>query len=82
MTTVGTIKIGVDATEARRGAEEAAAMAVEARVGEASVVDEAVELVEAVEVGRAVAEMEVVVKVGEVEVATLEAMAAMAMVMA
>ena len=61
---------------------EAAAMAVEARVGEASVVDEAVELVEAVEVGRAVAEMEVVVKVGEVEVATLEAMAAMAMVMA
>ena len=47
-----------------------------------SLVDEAVELVEAVEVGRAVAEMEVVVKVGEVEVATLEAMAAMAMVMA
>ena len=57
-------------------------MAVEARVGGASVVDEAVELVEAMEVARAVAEMEEVVMVGEVEVATLEAMAAMAMVMA
>ena len=71
----------VGAAELEDSTEEAA-MAVEARVGGASVVDEAVELVEAMEVARAVAEMEEVVMVGEVEVATLEAMAAMAMVMA